>query len=84
MKRFVVCYDISSNSKRLKLMKSLRNRGFHAQLSFFELEAVSPSEALPVRGEELEEMDRLVVIRLSGRGKIKRIGGLLEGMEWVI
>ncbi len=82
MKWFVVCYDISSNSRRTKLMKRLRSKGFHAQLSFFELEAPSPSEAFP--REQFEETDRIAVVRVSRREKIKRIGSLIEGMEWVI
>jgi len=55
---------------------------FHAQLSFFEL----GSSDLPL--EELrtllEEADRFTLVRLSGRGKIKRIGSLFEGTEWVL
>ena len=84
MKRYVVCYDVHDNSGRTKLMKKLRNKGFHSQLSFFEVEGSNPGEIVPeVRGL-LEKTDRYSVIRLSKRGKIRRIGSLLEGMEWVL
>ena len=82
--RFVVCYDISSNSKRLKVMKRLKNKGFHAQLSFFEVSSKSPEELKNPLTEIVDSCDRYAVVRLSSKGEIKRIGGLLEGMEWVI
>jgi len=82
--RYVVCYDISSNSARTKVMKRLRNRGFHAQLSFFELSASSSEEVRNSVTDLLDPADRFAVIRLNPRGKIKRLGSLLEGMEWVL
>ncbi|NPA40768.1 MAG: CRISPR-associated endonuclease Cas2 [Aquificae bacterium] len=84
MSRFVVCYDISSNSKRVKVMKKLKDKGFHAQLSFFEVEGSSVKELHAPLKNLISSCDRLTVVRLSSRGKIKRIGGLLEGMEWVL
>ncbi len=82
--RFVVCYDVSDNSKRMKVMKRLKNRGFHAQLSFFEVETERADPLLVEVKELLESTDRFAVVRLSKRGKIRRIGSLLEGMEWVL
>ncbi len=82
MKRYVACYDISSNSRRTKVMKRLRNRGFHAQLSFFELE--DPDSSVKQIRELLEDLDRFALVRLSPKGKIKRIGSIFEGTEWVL
>jgi len=84
MKRYVVCYDMSSNSARLKVMKRLKNQGFHAQLSFFELSAHSSEEIMGSVGDFLSAADRLAIVKLSRRGKIKRLGSLIEGMEWVL
>lgn len=84
MKRFVVCYDISSNSARTKVMKELRREGFHAQLSFFELSANSHKEIHGSIKPLLEAPDRFAVVRISKKGKIKRIGSLMEGTEWVL
>ena len=84
MKRFVACYDISSNSERTKVMRRFRREGFHSQFSFFELEAPS-AQAVSERVKQfLSRTDRLAVIRLSKKGRIKRIGSLFEGTEWVL
>jgi len=82
--RYVVCYDISSNSARTKVMKRLKNKGFHAQLSFFELSASSSGDVRNSVIDLLDPVDRFAVIRLSSRGKIKRLGSLFEGMGWVL
>ncbi len=84
MRRFVACYDISSNSKRIKAMKLLKNKGFHAQLSFFEVDLKSSKEVEAILRSFLGSSDRLAVVLLSSRGRIRRIGGLLEGTEWVL
>ncbi len=84
MNRYVVCYDVSDNSKRIKLMKKLKGEGFHSQLSFFEVESSSGRSVVPGVREFLKESDRYTVAKLSRRGKVKRIGGLLEGTEWVL
>jgi len=84
VKRYIVCYDVHENSRRVKLMKKLRNKGFHSQLSFFEVESAGAEEIVPGIGELLDKADRYSVIRLSSRGRIRRIGSLLEGMEWVL
>lgn len=84
MKKLVVCYDISLNSNRTKVMKRLRNRGFHAQLSFFELNVYSPTEVRTAVRGLLKDTDRLAVVSLNPKGKIRRIGGLLEGSGWVL
>ncbi len=65
-------------------MKALKNKGFHAQLSFFEVESDSAGEILPEARALLEKGDRYSVIRLSKRGKILRVGSLMEGTEWVL
>ena len=65
-------------------MKALRNKGFHAQLSFFEVESDSAGEILPQARSLIEKGDRYSVIRLSKRGKILRVGSLMEGTEWVL
>ena len=84
MKRFVVCYDMSSNSSRLKVMKKLRNMGFHAQLSFFELNAKDREEVVSSVKAHLQASDRFAVVRLNKKAPIKRIGSLFEGTEWVL
>ncbi|GEM_PF-798416 len=84
MKRFVACYDITDNYKRTKMMKRLRGSGFHAQLSFFEIEAEDPDRVSSQLKDLLARTDRFAVIRVSKRGRIRRIGSLLEGMEWVL
>lgn len=81
MKRYVACYDVSSNSKRTKIMKRLKNKGFHAQFSFFELEGdVSVDEIK----ELLDTADRFALIRLSSKSEIRRIGSLSEDTNWVL
>ena len=84
MKDYLVCYDISSDKERLKVMKTLRGMGYHAQLSFFEVSAGSSEEILNNVRYFITGADRLAIIRLGNRDKIKRIGGLLEGMRWVL
>jgi CRISPR-associated endonuclease Cas2 len=84
LKRFVVCYDVSDNSKRLKVMKRLKGKGFHAQLSFFEVEANSGGAVATGIRDLLETTDRFAVVRVSKKGKVKRIGSLFEGMGWVL
>ncbi|QWK20615.1 MAG: CRISPR-associated endonuclease Cas2 [Hydrogenobacter thermophilus] len=84
MKRFVACYDISSDKDRLKVMRSFKREGFHSQLSFFELEAHSAQAVSEKVKGFLSGTDRLAVVRLSKRGKIKRIGSFFEGTEWVL
>ncbi len=84
MKRYVVCYDISSNSARVRVMKKLKDQGFHSQFSFFEVTARSSEELEKSVNPALEETDRFAIIRVSSRGEIKRLGSLLEGMEWVL
>ena len=84
MKKYIACYDISSNSKRNKVLKRLKNLGFHSQLSFFEIEVKNgKSISESVKGI-IENTDRFAVIKLSNKGKIRRIGSIIEGMEWVI
>jgi CRISPR-associated endonuclease Cas2 len=84
LKRFVVCYDVSDDRQRLKVMKTLKKMGFHSQLSFFEVEAHSEREILIRLEPLLKEVDRLAVGRISKRGRIKRIGTIIEGTEWVL
>jgi len=84
MKRYVACYDISSNSARTKVMRRLRNKGFHAQLSFFELSASSSQEVRDSVIDMIGSTDRLAVIRLNSRSRIRRLGSLIEGMDWVL
>ena len=84
MKRYVACYDISSNYKRNKVLKLMKNLGFHSQLSFFELEARSGKNVGEAIKDFIENTDRFSAIRLSKKGKIRRIGSIIEGMEWVI
>lgn len=84
MRDYLVCYDISSDRERVKVMKILRGMGFHAQLSFFEVSANSSEEILNNVRHLITGADRLAVIRLGKRDKIRRIGGLLEGMRWVL
>ncbi len=82
MKRYVACYDVSSDRRRLKIMKKLKDKGFHAQRSFFEVEG--REDVIADVRDLLEAPDRFALIRLSGKGKIKRIGSLFEGTEWVL
>ncbi len=82
--RFVICYDISSNSKRVKVMKKLKDMGFHAQLSFFEVSSPSSKEVENSFSKLVDSGDRLAVVRIRSKEKIRRIGGLLEGMDWVL
>ena len=84
MKRYIACYDISSDRKRNKVLKRLKGLGFHSQLSFFELEARDGNSISETIKEFIENTDRFSAIRLSKKGKIRRIGSIIEGMEWVI
>jgi len=84
MNLYVVCYDITSNSNRVKAMKKLKSKGIHSQLSFFEVEADHKREISEDVGIYIESADRLAIIRVSKKGKIFRIGSMREGMEWVI
>ena len=84
MRRFVACYDISSDRERIKVMKSFKKEGFHSQFSFFELEAPSAQVVSERVKGFLSKADRFAVVRLSKRGKIRRIGSLIEGTEWVL
>ncbi len=84
MKRYVVCYDISIDSIRNRTLKELKNKGFHAQRSFFELKAGNAQEIEKSLEFVFSPANRFAIIRLNRRGKIKRIGSLLEGMEWVL
>ncbi len=80
----VVCYDITDNRNRFKVMKNLKSKGFHAQLSFFEVEAEDPKVLAGRVRDLIDRADRIAVVRLSGRGRIRRVGSLFEGMEWVL
>lgn len=84
MKRFVVCYDVATDKERIKIMKELKKLGFHAQLSFFEIEARSVEEIINRVGHILSSADRLAIGRISRKGKIMRVGSLFESTEWVL
>ncbi len=84
MERLLVCYDITDNRNRFKVMKGLKGKGFHAQLSFFEVQAQNPKTVADKLKDFIEKTDRLAVIKLSGKGRIRRVGSLFEGMEWVL
>ena len=84
MEKLLICYDITDDRNRLKVMKGLRSKGFHAQLSFFEVQAQDPETVLRKVRDFIEKTDRFAVLKLSGKGKIRRVGGLFEGMEWVL
>ncbi len=84
MNPYVACYDIVINKNRLKVMKKLKKKGFHSQRSFFEIESDSYYEVTKDIKPLLEDTDRFAVVRVSKRGKILRIGKLLDDVGWVI
>ncbi len=84
MNPYVTCYDIVLDKNRIKVMKILKKKGFHSQRSFFEVESDSYYEVIKDIKPFIEEDDRLAVIRVSRRGKIIRIGKLLDDVGWVL
>ncbi|MEO2152853.1 MAG: CRISPR-associated endonuclease Cas2 [Aquificae bacterium] len=77
MPKFLVCYDVSSEKKRSRLRKKLKDSGLHLQWSVFEVEADNAEQIRKFLSEKIENFESLMVFR------IKKLEARL-GTDWEI
>jgi len=81
--RFIVCYDISDNRKRLKVSKLLKGFGIRTQYSVFEVDcSKNVMDAIIIAVDSIiDPVDKFFVYPVDDRNihKIKRIGVVSSG-----
>jgi len=79
MPKYLVCYDLSSEKKRGKLRKKLKDRGLHLQWSVFEVETESVEKLKEFLQQtvEVEKFESLMVF------KVKKLIAKM-GTDWEI
>jgi CRISPR-associated endonuclease Cas2 len=67
MPKFLVCYDLSTEKKRSKLRKDLKNLGLHLQWSVFEVEtdSLEKLKSFLTQRVEIDKFESLMVFRVK-------------------
>ncbi len=79
MPKYLVCYDLSTEKKRSKLRKTLKNMGLHLQWSVFEVETESGEKLRDFLTQKVDigKLESLMVF------KVKKLIAKM-GMDWEI
>jgi CRISPR-associated endonuclease Cas2 len=67
MAKYLICYDVSTEKKRGKLRKTLKNKGLHLQWSVFEVETTEIEKLKKFLDQvaQIEDFESLIVFKVK-------------------